>query len=102
MRSLIWVELVSTRTSNFSHLLWRAAWPARRVSILVDMDIRVVRTKSSKDFEAGPEGSVVSVSAAAATLAHVERFRPWARGVHHAPPHIPTKLCFSEPSECPQ
>ena len=28
--------------------------------------------------------------------------RPWARGVHHAPPHIPTKLCFSEPSECPQ
>ena len=30
--------------------------------------------------------------------------RPWARGVHHAlpPPHIPTKLCFSEPSVCPQ
>ena len=28
--------------------------------------------------------------------------RPWARGVHHAPPHIPTKLCFSKPSECPQ
>ena len=28
--------------------------------------------------------------------------RPWARGVHHEPRHIPTKLCFSEPSECPQ
>ena len=35
------------------------------------------------------------------SVAHI---RPWARGVHHAPPpppHIPTKLCFSEPTGDP-